>query len=102
MSPMMLDEYLAMPWTPTVQLQPSGDYRLTVKGLPDFELFFVSIEEAEAEWRYGLRSHLMAYLGAGKTIPIWTGGVGAATTLNAESHEGQKAVRLGPQLELVA
>ena len=64
-----LDEMLRLNWVPVLARDEHG-YRLTVKGLTDFELFSDSEEELMGGWREALASHLGGYLACGKTVPV--------------------------------
>ncbi len=72
MSPTNLDECMAWPWVPLVERLPEGDYRLSVPGLTDFEVFAETEQQVRAEWTTALRSHLGGYLRVGKVIPLPT------------------------------
>ena len=67
---MTLDEYTALPWVPVEEILEDGTLRLTVMGLPDFEVFGDTRESVQGEWPIALRSHLQGYLAAGKAVPI--------------------------------
>lgn len=66
-----IEQAMQYPWRIDVTPDPDGGYRAAVyPPLPDLELFADTREELEAEWRDALKSHLSAYLRAGKVIPI--------------------------------
>jgi len=69
MAKLTLDEYLAWPWVAVMERLPEGDYRLTVAGLADFELFADTTEEL-LDWRDALKSHLAGYIKVNKVIPL--------------------------------
>lgn len=88
MREMTLDQYMAHPWVPAFEQLPEGDFRLTVPGLADFELFAATKPQLEAEWKSALRSHLMGYLKVGKVIPIPT--IRVQEPLEIETSTGSK------------
>jgi hypothetical protein len=62
---------MAYPWEVEITEDPRGGFRAVVNPpLPDLELHAPTREELEAEWKDALASHLRAYLGSGKCIPI--------------------------------
>jgi len=70
MSPHVLKDLLAFPWTRHIEADPEGGFRLIVLGLADFELYAETQEELEHDWREALESHLAGYLRIGKAVPI--------------------------------
>jgi hypothetical protein len=70
MRTMTIDEAMEWGWEPRVEPLPEGDFRLTVVGLTDFELFAKDRDQLVTEWRTALRSHLGGYLKVQKVIPL--------------------------------
>lgn len=64
-----LDEGMSRFKRPNVE--PVGEgHRLSIDGLPDFEVFAETSAELWAEWRELLESHLMSYVRCGQDIPM--------------------------------
>lgn len=76
-----------------VAIEPceDGGFRLTIIGLPDFELFARTRDELTTEWRDALASHLAGYAATGKAIPpipgLPSGRGGAHTATAARRHD---------------
>lgn len=70
MAHLTLDDYMSLEWTPIEELLEDGTYRLTVRGLADFEVFDEASMRLRDEWKTALRSHLQGYLAVGKAVPM--------------------------------
>lgn len=88
MHPLSVEEAMKYPWQPTFEECQDGGWRVSVLGLPDFEIFAPTEQQLRAELRDALSSHLMGYLQVGKVIPVTSfepsSGTPTASTPKAE------------------
>lgn len=100
---MTLDDYVNWAgWVPTFEPVAEGGWRVTVAGLPDFELFADSEQELRSEWKDGLRSHLGAYLKFQKFIPVPEFRLPEESEVSTSSGSLGQVVRLSSDLQDVS
>jgi hypothetical protein len=84
-----LNELLALPWDPKVELNEAGDFCVTVRELPYFRYYFhPSAPEEMQGWREALAAHLDGYLATETSVPTPTSVVAQEPAGHAISQTG--------------